>query len=64
VAAFLVPASLGALESANAAAFASLGLGAGAGLAFTLARRAREAVWVAIGLAGLFAMRAAARTSS
>ncbi len=56
-AAFLVPASLGALESANAAAFASLGLGAGAGFAFTLVRRAREVVWVAIGLAGLFALR-------
>ena len=32
---FLVPASLGAFESANAVAFEAMGLGAGAGLAFS-----------------------------
>ena len=36
---FLVPASLGAFESANAAAFEAMGLGAGAGLAFSFVRR-------------------------
>ena len=35
---FLVPASVGAFESANAAAFEALGLGAGAGLAFSLSK--------------------------
>jgi uncharacterized membrane protein YbhN (UPF0104 family) len=54
---FLVPASLGPLEAANAAAFGALGFGAGAGLAFSLARRARQAVWIVVGLAVLGAMR-------
>jgi uncharacterized protein (TIRG00374 family) len=47
---FLVPASLGAFEGANAAAFGALGLGAGAGLAFSFVRRARQAAWVVIGV--------------
>jgi hypothetical protein len=47
---FMVPASLGAFEGANAAAFAALGFGAGAGLAFSFVRRARQAVWIALGL--------------
>ncbi len=54
---FLVPASIGALEGANAGAFAGLGVGAGAGLAFSFVRRARQAVWVALGLMILVAMR-------
>ena len=54
---FLVPASLGAFEGANAAAFGALGFGAGAGLAFSLVRRARQVVWVVIGLGVLLAMR-------
>jgi uncharacterized protein (TIRG00374 family) len=54
---FLVPASLGPFEAANAAAFAGLGLGAGAGLAYSLMRRARQAVWIVIGIAVLLAMR-------
>jgi uncharacterized protein (TIRG00374 family) len=54
---FLVPASLGAFEGANAAAFGALGLGAGAGLAFSFVRRARQAVWVVVGLLVLVAMR-------
>jgi uncharacterized protein (TIRG00374 family) len=54
---FLVPASLGAFEGANAAAFGALGFGAGAGLAFSLVRRARQIVWVVAGLAVLLAMR-------
>ena len=62
---FLVPASLGALEGANAAAFGALGFGASAGLAFSFVRRARQAVWVVIGillaLPSLLRARAAAR---
>jgi uncharacterized protein (TIRG00374 family) len=54
---FLVPASLGAFEGANAAAFGALGFGAGAGLAFSLVRRARQVVWVVIGLVVLLVMR-------
>ncbi|HTG12404.1 MAG TPA: lysylphosphatidylglycerol synthase transmembrane domain-containing protein [Candidatus Eisenbacteria bacterium] len=53
---FLVPASLGAFESANAAAFEAMGLGAGAGLAFSFVRRGRQVVWIAIGLLALAAM--------
>jgi uncharacterized membrane protein YbhN (UPF0104 family) len=58
---FLVPASLGPFEAANAAAFAARGFGAGAGLAFSLVRRARQAVWVVVGIVALLAMRWAAR---
>ena len=47
---FFVPASLGPLESANAAAFEAMGLGAGAGLAFSFVRRARQLVWAGVGL--------------
>jgi uncharacterized protein (TIRG00374 family) len=54
---FFVPANLGALEGANAAAFGALGLGAGAGLAFSFVRRARQTVWIGIGIVVLFAMR-------
>ncbi len=53
---FFVPASLGTLEGANAAAFTTLGWAAGAGLAFTLVRRARQAVWIALGVAILIVM--------
>ena len=53
---FLVPASLGAFESANAAAFEAMGLGAGAGLAFSFVRRARQLVWTGIGLLVLVSM--------
>ncbi|HEU4368109.1 MAG TPA: lysylphosphatidylglycerol synthase transmembrane domain-containing protein [Methylomirabilota bacterium] len=57
---FLVPASLGPFEAANAVAFAALGYGAGAGLAFSLVRRARQAVWIVIGIVVLLAMRSSA----
>jgi hypothetical protein len=55
---FFVPASLGTLEGANAAVFAAFGWPAGAGLAFTLVRRARQAVWIGVGAAILLAMGA------
>jgi uncharacterized membrane protein YbhN (UPF0104 family) len=55
---FFVPASLGTLESANAAAFAALGWAASDGLAFSLVRRGRQAVWVGLGLVLLWTMGA------
>jgi uncharacterized membrane protein YbhN (UPF0104 family) len=55
---FFVPASLGPLEGANAAAFTALGWAASSGLAFTLIRRARQAVWIVVGVAILLAMNA------
>jgi glycosyltransferase 2 family protein len=55
---FFVPASLGALEGANAAAFTAFGWAAAAGLAFSLVRRARQIVWIGIGLVTLVAMDA------
>jgi glycosyltransferase 2 family protein len=54
---FLIPASIGAVEGANAAAFAALGFTASAGLAFSLVRRGRQVVWIVIGLLTLVAMR-------
>jgi uncharacterized membrane protein YbhN (UPF0104 family) len=56
-ASFMVPASLGAFESANAAAFGAMGFGAAAGLAFSLVRRARQVVWIVIGLGVMVVMR-------
>ena len=53
---FLIPASLGAFEGANAGIFEALSLGAGAGLAFSFVRRARQLVWVVLGLLVLLAM--------
>jgi hypothetical protein len=53
---FFIPASLGSLEGANAAAFAAFGWAASAGLAFTLVRRGRQAVWIAVGIAILLTM--------
>jgi len=47
---FLIPGSLGALEGGYAATFAALGLGATRGVTFSLIRRLREIVWVAVGL--------------
>jgi len=57
---FFVPGSLGALEGANAAAFAALGFGAPAGLAFSLLRRLRQVAWIALGV--LVVLLARART--
>jgi len=56
-ASFPVPGSLGVLEGANTGVFAALGLGASAGLAFSLARRARQGVWIGIGLIVLVSAR-------
>jgi uncharacterized membrane protein YbhN (UPF0104 family) len=56
---FFIPASLGTLEGANAAAFRAFAFAASAGLAFTLVRRACQAVWIALGVVILLAMRPA-----
>jgi uncharacterized membrane protein YbhN (UPF0104 family) len=61
---FLVPASLGPFEAANAASFGALGFGAGAGLAFSFVRRARQAVWIALGIVVLVVMRWTATRAS
>ena len=61
---FLVPASLGPFEAANAAAFDALGFGAAAALAFSFVRRARQVVWIVIGLAVLLVMRWSARRAA
>jgi uncharacterized protein (TIRG00374 family) len=54
---FFIPGSLGALEGANTAAFAALGFGAPAGLAFSLLRRLRQVVWIALGVLVLLLAR-------
>jgi glycosyltransferase 2 family protein len=56
-ASFLVPGSLGVLEGANTGVFNALGLGASPGLAFSLVRRARQGVWIGIGLIVLVVAR-------
>jgi glycosyltransferase 2 family protein len=61
---FLVPGSLGVLEGANTGVFGALGLGASAGLAFSLVRRARQGVWIGLGLAVLVAARLQATSAT
>lgn len=61
VAAFPIPAGLGALEGGYVATFAALGLGPAAGLSFSLVRRLREAIWIGIGFIAFAGMRAQAR---
>ena len=55
---FFMPASLGTLEGANAAAFTALGWAASDGLAFSFVRRGRQVVWIGLGLVILVAMGA------
>ena len=57
VATFLIPASLGALEGGFLATFVALGLSAPAAISFSLVRRIREVVWIAIGLVVFALMR-------
>src|SRR5262245_21307554 len=59
---FFIPANLGTLEGANAAAFAALGWAASDGLAFSFVRRGRQVVWISLGLAILVAMGATRAT--
>ena len=61
---FMIPASVGALEGGYAVTFSALGLGSSTGVAFGLARRVREIVWVGAGLIAFAVMRGRpARTS-
>ncbi|HWM80270.1 MAG TPA: lysylphosphatidylglycerol synthase domain-containing protein, partial [Methylomirabilota bacterium] len=60
---FLVPGGLGVLEGAYTGIFAALGLGASAGLAFSLVRRARQVVWIGVGLLVLVAARVQATSA-
>jgi uncharacterized protein (TIRG00374 family) len=55
---FLIPGSIGVLEGGLVGIFAMLGLGPGTGLAFGVARRFREGVWILAGYACLAVMRA------
>jgi uncharacterized protein (TIRG00374 family) len=57
VATFLVPASLGVLEGGFVATFRALGLSPTTAISFSLVRRLREAVWIAIGLVAFAVMR-------
>jgi len=59
VATFLIPASLGVLEGGFLATFAALGLSSTTAISFSLVRRVREVVWIAIGLVAFAVMRRA-----
>ena len=54
---FLIPGSIGVLEGGLVGIFAMLGLGSSTGLAFGVARRFREGVWILIGYVCLAVMR-------
>ena len=54
---FVIPGSLGALEGGYAATFSALGLGGTMGVTFSLVRRLREIVWIAVGLAAFALLR-------
>jgi len=54
---FLIPGSIGILEGGLVGIFTLLGLGSSTGLAFGVARRFREAVWILIGYVCLAVMR-------
>jgi uncharacterized membrane protein YbhN (UPF0104 family) len=56
---FLVPGSIGVLEGGLVGIFAMLGLGSSTGLAFGVARRFREGVWILVGYGCLAVMRGA-----
>jgi uncharacterized protein (TIRG00374 family) len=57
VATFLIPASLGVLEGGFLATFVALGLPSTTAISFSLVRRVREVVWIAIGLIVFAVMR-------
>jgi uncharacterized protein (TIRG00374 family) len=61
---FLIPGSIGVLEGGLVGIFVMLGLGSTTGLAFGLARRFREGVWILIGYACLAVMRTPAAAVS
>jgi uncharacterized protein (TIRG00374 family) len=54
---FLIPGSIGVLEGGLVGIFAMLGLGSSTGLAFGIARRFREGVWILLGYVCLAVVR-------
>jgi uncharacterized protein (TIRG00374 family) len=54
---FLIPGSIGVLEGGLVGIFAMLGLSSSTGLAFGIARRFREGVWILLGYVCLAVMR-------
>jgi len=64
VATFLIPASLGVLEGGFLATFVALGLSSTTAISFSLVRRIREVVWIAVGLIAFAVMRPRAVSSS
>jgi putative membrane protein len=56
-ASFMIPASLGALETGYVAAFSAFGLAGAVGLSYSLVRRLREAAWAAVGYVWLASLR-------
>jgi hypothetical protein len=50
---FMIPASLGAVETANVALFAAFGVAGSVGLTCTLVQRLREILWAGAGFAAL-----------
>lgn len=59
-AAFMIPARAGLQEAGHVAAFVVLGLGAPVGLAFTVVRRLRQAVWAGLGYLALASLQGTA----
>lgn len=59
-AAFMIPARAGVQEAGHVAAFVALGLGAPVGLAFTVVRRLRQAVWAGLGYVALASLQGTA----
>ena len=54
---FVIPSSLGVLEGGYAATFRALGFGGTIGVTFSLVRRLREVVWIAVGLIAFALLR-------
>jgi uncharacterized protein (TIRG00374 family) len=61
---FLIPGSIGVLEGGLVGIFAMLGIAPSTGLAFGVARRFREGVWILAGYACLAVMRGPKSTSA
>jgi glycosyltransferase 2 family protein len=62
-AAFMIPARAGVQEAGHVAAFVALGLGAPIGLAYTVVRRLRQAVWAGLGYLTLMSLQGKAASA-
>jgi len=56
-ASFMIPAHVGAVEGGHVAIFVALGFPASSGLAISIVRCIRKAVWIGVGLLVLAVMR-------